>query len=120
MERTAHQSSEKTMSGDELPFFLTVADRCGLRLDGESEEQRRARDEREWSLGEEVLNNRLIRDGILQHLNPYKLSDLQTVLRLREFYGLLPDIDLKECYFEKAWGFRKDEFELADWREMSV
>jgi hypothetical protein len=42
------------------------------------------------------------------------------VLRLREFYGLLPDVDLKECYFEKAWGFRKDEFVLAGWRESSV
>jgi len=42
------------------------------------------------------------------------------VLGLREFYKLLPDVDLKECYFEGAWGFRKDEFVLANWREMSV
>ncbi len=42
------------------------------------------------------------------------------MLGLREFYRLLPDVDLKECYFEKAWGFRKDEFVLANWREMSV
>jgi hypothetical protein len=108
------------MSDDELPFFLTVADRCGLRLDGESEEQKLAREKREWSLGEEVLNNKLIRDGVLQCLNPHKLSDLQSVLRLREFYGLLPDVDLKECYFERAWGFQKSDFVLAGWREMSV
>jgi hypothetical protein len=42
------------------------------------------------------------------------------VLGLREFYKLLPDVDLKECYFEGACGFRKDEFALANWREMSV
>jgi hypothetical protein len=41
------------------------------------------------------------------------------VLGLCEFYKLLPDIDLKECYFEGAWGFQKDEFVLANWREMS-
>jgi hypothetical protein len=67
-----------------------------------------------------VIRDPLTRDCILQHLNPRKLSDLQTVLRLREFYGPLPDVDLKECYFERAWGFRKGEFWLAGWREMSV
>ena len=70
--------------------------------------------------GEQVLRNPLIRDLSLQGLNPYKLSDLQSVLGLREFYKLLPDVDLKECYFEGAWGFQKDEFVLANWREMSV
>ena len=29
-------------------------------------------------------------------------------------------MDLKECYFEGAWGVRKDEFVLANWQEMSV
>jgi hypothetical protein len=42
------------------------------------------------------------------------------VLGLREFYRLLPDVDLKECYFEGAWRFRKDAFVLANWREMTV
>ena len=27
---------------------------------------------------------------------------------------------MKECYFEGAWGFEKDEFVLANWQEMSV
>ena len=27
---------------------------------------------------------------------------------------------MKECYFEGACGFHKDEFMLANWREMSV
>jgi len=53
-------------------------------------------------------------------VNPYKLSELRSVLGLREFYKLLPDVDLKECYFEGAWGFRKNEFVLANWREMDV
>ena len=88
-------------------------------MDGETEEQRYARDNRNLTRGERVIRNPLIRDGMLQHLNPSKLSDLRSVLRLREFYGLLPDIDLKECYFEKAWGFRKHDFVLARWREMS-
>ncbi len=70
---------------------------------------------------------------ILPRFNPHKLRDLQHVLTLREVYvdtdggrvRLISDDDLKECYFEKAWGFRKDEwgrdeFVLANWREMSV
>jgi len=67
-----------------------------------------------------VIRNPLIRDLSLQGLTPFKLSDLQSVLGLREFYRVLPDVDLKECYFEGAWGFRKKAFVLANWREMSV
>ena len=37
----------------------------------------------------------LIRDGILKHFNPWKLSDLQYVLELRCFKGLVSDEDLK-------------------------
>ena len=77
-------------------------------------------DDRDLTLGEQVLRNPLIRDLSIRGLNPYKLSELRSVLGLREFYKLLPDVDLKECYFEGAWGFRKDEFWLANWREMSV
>ena len=75
---------------------------------------------REVSLGEKVLLCELIRDGILKHFNPWKLSDLQYVLELRCFKGLVSDEDLKEMYFKRAWGFREWEFELANWRELSV
>ena len=51
---------------------------------------------------------------------PSKLSDLQYVLELRCFKGLVSDEDLKEMYFKRAWGFREGEFELAKWRELSV
>ena len=106
------------MNDDDL--VITAADTCRRRLEAESEAERYARDDRDLTLGEQVLRNPLIRDLSLQGLNPFKLSDLQSVLGLREFYKLLPDVDLKECYFEGAWGFRKDAFVLANWREMSV
>ena len=99
---------------------VTAAEWCRCRLGFESEDEKRARDNRDLTLGEQVIRNPLIRDQTLQGLNPYKLSDLQSVLGLREFYKLLPDVDLKECYFEGAWGFRKEAFVLANWREMSV
>ena len=99
---------------------FTAAERCAERLARESRARRDARDERYLTLGEQVLRNPLIRDLSIQGLNPFKLSELQSVLGLREFYKLLPDVDLKECYFEGAWGFQKDEFLLANWREMSV
>jgi hypothetical protein len=117
-----HQGDPPTHQGDPPTHQegFTVAERCAKRLAGESEAERYARDNRDLTLGEQVIRCPLIRDNILQHFNPYKLSDLQTVLNLREFFKLLPDVDLKECYFEKAWGFRKDDFWLANWREMSV
>ena len=81
----------------------------------------------------EALPRDTILHEILPRFNPYKLRDLQHVLTLREVYvdtdggrvRLISDDDLKECYFEKAWGFRKDEwgrdkFVLANWREISV
>ena len=74
----------------------------------------------EVSLGEDVLFCKLIRDGILKHFNPCKLSDLQYVLELRCFKGLVSDEDLKEMYFKRAWGFGDEEFPLAKWRELSV
>jgi ankyrin repeat protein len=76
---------------------------------------------RETSLGEDVIFCKLIRDGILRHLNPWKPSDLHCVLEMRCFKGLLSDEDLKEVYFQRMWGF-KDEwgFVLAGWRELSV
>ena len=75
---------------------------------------------REVSLGEQVLFCKLIRDGILKHFNPCKLSDLQYVLELRCFKGLVSDEDLKEMYFKRAWGFWEEEFRLSNWRELSV
>jgi len=99
---------------------FTAAERCAERLARESEAERYARDDRDLTLGEQVLRNPLIRDLSIQGLNPFKLSDLQHILNLRGFYKLLPDVDLKECYFEGAWGVPKDEFVLANWREMSV
>jgi ankyrin repeat protein len=71
-------------------------------------------------LGEDVIFCKLIRDGALRHLNPWKLSDLQRVLEMRCFKGLLSDEDLKEVYFQRMWGFKEEEFLLAGWRELSV
>jgi hypothetical protein len=75
---------------------------------------------RETSVGEDVIFCKLIRDGALRHLNPWKLSDLQCVLEMRCFEGLLSHEDLKEVYFQRMWGFQEREFVLAGWREMSV
>ena len=115
---TRDSASEK--KAKRLEDGYTAAERCAKRLARQSKARRYARDDRDLTLGEQVLRNPLIRDLSIQGLNPFKLSELQSVLGLREFYKLLPDFDLKECYFEGAWGFRKDEFELANWREMSV
>ena len=49
------------------------------------------------SLGEQVLFCKLIRDNILSHFNPARESDLEYVLELRCFKGLLSDVDIKEC-----------------------
>ena len=71
-------------------------------------------------MGEDVLFCKLIRDGILKHFNPWKLSDLQYVLELRCFKGLVSDEDLQEMYFKRAWGFQEWGFRLARWQELSV
>ena len=98
----------------------TAAERCAKRLARQSRARRVARDNRDLTLGEQVLRNPLIRDLSIRGVNPFKLSELQHILNLRGFYKLLPDVDLKECYFEGAWGFQKEEFLLANWREMAV
>ena len=115
---TRNSASEK--KAKRLEDGYTAAERCAKRLARQSRARRDARDNRDLTLGEQVLRNPLIRDLSIQDLNPYKLSDLQHVLNLRGFYKLLPDVDLKECFFEGAWGFQKDDFVLANWREMSV
>ena len=92
--------------------------------------QRRERESaavRVTSVGEDVIFCKLIRDGVLRHLNPWKLSDLQRVLEMRCFEGLLSEEDLKELYFQRMWGFRgkwavsgSGPFPWAGWRKMSV
>jgi len=115
---TRDSASEK--KAKRLEDGYTAAERCAKRLARQSRARRDARDDRDLTVGEQVLRNPLIRDLSIRGLNPYKLSELQHVLNLREFYKLLPDVDLKECYFEGACGFRKEEFWLANWREMTV
>jgi hypothetical protein len=115
---TRDSASEK--KAKRLEDGYTAAERCAKRLARQSRARRDARDDRDLTLGEQVLRNPLIRDLSIQGVNPFKLSELQSVLGLREFYKLLPDVDLKECYFEGACGFPKDDFVLANWREMSI
>ena len=93
-----------------------VESRSKRKRDDESLEE----NERGPSLGERVLFCKLIRDGILKHFNPNKLSDLRYVLELRCFKGLSSDEDLRECYFERMWGYRSRDFVLGNWREMTV
>ena len=76
----------------------------------------------------EALPRDVVLHKVLPHFNPYRLSDLQQVLSLREVFvdtdgrrvRLISDEDLKECYFEGAWGFPKEDFMLANWQEMSL
>ena len=75
--------------------------------------QTREKRQRETSVGEDVIFCKLIRDGALRHLNPWKLSDLQRVLEMRCFEGLLSDEDLKEVYFQRMWGFKERDFVLS-------
>ena len=81
---TRDSASEKRAK--RLEDGYTAAERCAKRLARENEAERYARDDRDLTLGEQVLRNPLIRDLSLQDLNPFKLSDLQSVLGLREFY----------------------------------
>ena len=98
----------------------SIAERVTRRRNNHVEDEDNIVQASEVSLGEDVLFCELIRDGILKHFNPRKLSDLQYVLELRCFKGLVSDEDLKEMYFKRAWGVREWEFELATWRELSV
>jgi len=97
--------------------FLSVEERCRRRLAKKCAEDRYARENRVLSLGEQVIRCPLIRDGILRHFNPRHRRELGYVLELRCFYGVLPDIDLKECYFK---GVPEDEFLIPDWRTRPV
>ena len=98
----------------------SIAERVKRRRNSHVEDEDNTVQAPEVSLGEDVLFCKLIRDGILKHFNPCKLSDLQYVLELRCFKGLVSDEDLKEMYFKRAWGFREWMFPLATWQELSV
>ena len=98
----------------------SIAERVKRRRNSHVEDEDNTVQAPEVSLGEDVLFCELIRDGILKHFNPCKLSDLQYVLELRCFKGLVSDEDLKEMYFKRAWGVREWEFPLATWQELSV
>ena len=98
----------------------SIAERVKRRRNSHVEDEDNIVQAPELSLGEDALFCKLIRDGILKHFNPRKLSDLQYVLELRCFKGLVSDEDLKEMYFKRAWGVREWEFELATWQELSV
>ena len=82
----------------------SIAERVQRRRNSHVEDEDTIVQAPEVSLGEKVLLCELIRDGILKHFNPCKLSDLQYVLELRCFKGLVSDEDLKEMYFKRAWG----------------
>ena len=71
------------------------------------------------SAGQQVLYCELIRDTILQHFNPWKLSDLQYVLEMRCFKGLLSDEDLRHCY-RCVWSTAPAVFLLEDWESMTA
>ena len=92
----------------------SIAERVKRRRNSHVEDEDNTVQAPEVSLGEDVLFCKLIRDGILKHFNPYKLSDLQCVLELRCFKGLISDEDLKECYFKGMCGFEEDSFKLAN------
>ena len=98
----------------------SIAERVKRRRNNHVEDEDNTVQAPEVSLGEDVLFCKLIRDGILKHFNPWKLSDLQYVLELRCFKGLVSDEDLKEMYFKRAWGVQEWEFPLAKWRELPV
>ena len=98
----------------------SIAARVESRSKRERDDESVEENARRPSLGERVLFCKLIRDGILKHFDPRKLSDLRCVLELRCFKGLLSDDDLRECYFERMWGYRAGAFRLDNWREMSV
>ena len=56
---------------------FTAAERCAERLARESEARRDARDNRDLTLGEQVIRVPLTRDLTIRELNPFKLSELR-------------------------------------------
>ena len=72
------------------------------------------------SLGEQVLFCKLIRDNILSHFNPARASDLEYVLELRCFKGLLSDVDIKVCYIGRSRVAHRTGYILQEWASMSA
>ena len=70
---TRDSASEKRAK--RLEDGYTAAERCAKRLARQSRARRDARDNRDLTLGEQVLRNPLIRDLSIRGVNPYKLSD---------------------------------------------
>ena len=85
-----------------------------------SDEEEDAVEVQGTSVGEQVLFCDLIRDELLKHFNPRKLSNIRHVLELRCFKGLLSDVDLKEVFFQKMAGYAEKDFLLANWRQMRL
>jgi len=85
--KTTRDSASKKKA-KRLEDGYTAAERCAKRLARQSLARRDARDDRDLTLGEQVIRNPLIRDLSLQGLTPFKLSELRSVLGLREFYKL--------------------------------
>ena len=65
----------------------SIAERVKRRRNSHVEDEDNIVQAPEVSLGEDVLFCELIRDGILKHFNPWKLSDLQYVLELALLQG---------------------------------
>ena len=65
----------------------SIAERVKRRRNSHVEDEDTIVQASEVSLGEKVLLCKLIRDGILKHFNPCKLSDLQYVLELALLQG---------------------------------
>ena len=71
---TRDSASEKKAKMNE---GFTAAQRCAERLARESEARRDARDNRDLTLGEQVIRVPLTRDLTIRELNPFKLSELR-------------------------------------------
>ena len=67
------------------------------------------------SLGERVIFEKLQRESIIKNFNPFRLNDLQILLEMRCFKGLLTDDDIKDV-FRRVWGFGDWDFLLQWWR----
>jgi hypothetical protein len=77
----------------------------------------------ESNISKHVFSCKLIWFKILEvgNFNPYNLKDLQEVLKLRSLAkGIVSDLDLREMYFMRIWGFPKKSFVLDGWEDMTL
>lgn len=105
--------SRKRKDGDIRRYFVVKEEVRG-------DAAKKAKKDDSPTLGEQVLFNKLLRDQSLAYFNPRKLEDFQHVIEMRCYDGLLSDIDLKECYFQRLHGFVEKDFVLADWKNMTL